>query len=117
MRKFESSQKDESRAQSADSSKAYRKPRAFIWHWVTIISFLYLAQAQLRRWLQHFQITMIAVWLCFSSEYNVDIPETTHLQTVKSYERWSFVSKRQYKCSHLIVIVRFIHCHFFLISL
>jgi len=30
MRKFESSQKDESRAQSADSSKAYRKPRAFI---------------------------------------------------------------------------------------
>jgi len=30
MRKFESSQKDESRAHSADSSKAYRKPRAFI---------------------------------------------------------------------------------------
>jgi len=29
MRKFESSQKDESRAQSADSSKAYRKRRAF----------------------------------------------------------------------------------------
>ena len=30
MRKFETSQKDESRAQSADSSKAYRKPsRAF----------------------------------------------------------------------------------------
>jgi len=29
MCKFESSQKDESRAQSADSSKAYRKPRAF----------------------------------------------------------------------------------------
>jgi len=30
MRKFESSQKDESRAQSADSSKAYGKPsRAF----------------------------------------------------------------------------------------
>jgi len=28
MCKFESSQKDESRAQSADSSKAYRKPRA-----------------------------------------------------------------------------------------
>jgi len=26
MRKFESSQKQESRAQSADSSKAYRKP-------------------------------------------------------------------------------------------
>ena len=26
MRKFESSQKEESRAQSADSSKAYRKP-------------------------------------------------------------------------------------------
>jgi len=29
MRKFESSQKDESRAQSADSSKAYRKRRVF----------------------------------------------------------------------------------------
>jgi len=29
MRKFESSQKDESRAQSADSSKAYRKRRAY----------------------------------------------------------------------------------------
>jgi len=29
MRKFESSQKDESRAQSAGSSKAYRKRRAF----------------------------------------------------------------------------------------
>jgi len=27
MRKFESSQKDESRAQSADSLKAYRQPR------------------------------------------------------------------------------------------
>jgi len=30
MRKFESSQKDESRAQLADSSKAYKKRRAFI---------------------------------------------------------------------------------------
>jgi len=30
MRKFGSSQKDESRAQTADSSKAYRKPRAVI---------------------------------------------------------------------------------------
>jgi len=30
MRKFEPSQKDESRAQSADSSEAYRKRRAFI---------------------------------------------------------------------------------------
>jgi len=29
MRKFASSQKDESRAQSADSSKAYRKLRAY----------------------------------------------------------------------------------------
>jgi len=29
MCKFESLQKDEIRAQSADSSKAYRKPRAF----------------------------------------------------------------------------------------
>ena len=29
MRKFESSQKDESRAQSADSSEAYKKRRAF----------------------------------------------------------------------------------------
>jgi len=29
MRKFETSQKEESRAQSADSFKAYRKPRAF----------------------------------------------------------------------------------------
>jgi len=29
MCKFESSQKDESRAQSADSLKAYRKPIAF----------------------------------------------------------------------------------------
>jgi len=32
MRKFESSQKDESRAQLADSSKAYRKRRAFYCH-------------------------------------------------------------------------------------
>jgi len=32
MRKFESSQKDESRARSADSSKAYRKRRAFYCH-------------------------------------------------------------------------------------
>jgi len=30
MRKFESSQKYESRSQSADSSKVYRKRRAFI---------------------------------------------------------------------------------------
>jgi len=30
MRKFGLSQKDESRVQLADSSKAYRKPRAFI---------------------------------------------------------------------------------------
>jgi len=30
MRKFEPSQKDESKAQSADSSEAYRKRRAFI---------------------------------------------------------------------------------------
>jgi len=29
MCKFESPQRDESRSQSADSSKAYRKPRAF----------------------------------------------------------------------------------------
>jgi len=29
MRKFETSQKDESRAQLADSSKAYKKHRAF----------------------------------------------------------------------------------------
>jgi len=29
MCKFESSQKDESKAQSAEPSKAYRKPRAF----------------------------------------------------------------------------------------
>jgi len=32
MRKFESLQKDESRAQSAHFSKAYRKPGAFICH-------------------------------------------------------------------------------------
>jgi len=32
MSKFESLQKDVSRAQSADSSKAYRKPRAFNYH-------------------------------------------------------------------------------------
>jgi len=31
MRKFESSQKHESRAQLADSSKAYKKRRAFYW--------------------------------------------------------------------------------------
>jgi len=31
MRKFESSQKDESKAQSTDSAKAYRKPSAFNW--------------------------------------------------------------------------------------
>jgi len=31
MYKLDSSQKDETRAQSADSSKVYRKPRAFIW--------------------------------------------------------------------------------------
>jgi len=30
MRKFEPSQKDESRAQSADSSKAYRKRRSLL---------------------------------------------------------------------------------------
>jgi len=30
MCKFESSQKDESKAESADSSEAYRKPRAFV---------------------------------------------------------------------------------------
>jgi len=33
MRKFESSQKDESRVKSADSSKAYRKRRAFYCDW------------------------------------------------------------------------------------
>jgi len=32
MYEFEPSQKDESRAQSADSSRAYRKTRAFICH-------------------------------------------------------------------------------------
>jgi len=31
MCRFESSQKDESIAQSANSSKAYKKPRAFIY--------------------------------------------------------------------------------------
>jgi len=38
MRKFESSQIDEIRTQSADSSKAYRKRRAFYWQvtYVTI---------------------------------------------------------------------------------
>jgi len=30
MRKFEASQKEEIRAHSADSSKVFRKPRAFI---------------------------------------------------------------------------------------
>jgi len=35
MRKFETSQKDESRAQLADSSKAYKKHRAFYWRLVT----------------------------------------------------------------------------------
>jgi len=41
MRKFESSQKDESRAQLADSSKAYRKRRAFYCarKWLKIIFF------------------------------------------------------------------------------
>jgi len=39
MHKFESSQKDESRDQSADSSKAYRKPRAFIGLQIAITSF------------------------------------------------------------------------------
>jgi len=34
MRKFESSQKDESRDQSADSSKSYRNPRVFICRFV-----------------------------------------------------------------------------------
>jgi len=29
--KFKAPQKDESKAQTADSSKAYRKPRPFIW--------------------------------------------------------------------------------------
>jgi len=33
MRKFESSQKDESRAQSADSSNAYRQRRPFYCIW------------------------------------------------------------------------------------
>jgi len=37
MRKFQSSQRDESRAQSADSSKAYRKRRAFYWLCLQII--------------------------------------------------------------------------------
>jgi len=35
--KFESSQKDESRAQSADSSKAYRRPGALIVSWTCTI--------------------------------------------------------------------------------
>jgi len=34
MRKFESSQKDESRTHSADSSKTYRKPGAFICRYI-----------------------------------------------------------------------------------
>jgi len=36
MRKFESLQRDESRAQSADSSKAYRKCRAFYCSFVMV---------------------------------------------------------------------------------
>ena len=43
MRKFESSQKDESRAQSADSSNAYRQRRPFhcIWNiWYVLGLFL-----------------------------------------------------------------------------
>ena len=39
MRKFESSQKDESRAQLADSSKAYKKRRAFYCQVVNFYTF------------------------------------------------------------------------------
>ena len=40
MRKFETSQKEESRAQSADSSKAYKKPsRAFNFHYSRVSYF------------------------------------------------------------------------------
>ena len=46
MRKFESSQKDESRAQSADSSKAYRKRRAFCCH-IAVLTFSVLCIAQI----------------------------------------------------------------------
>jgi len=40
MRKFESSQEDESRAQSADSFKAYRKRRAFYCYFESINDYL-----------------------------------------------------------------------------
>jgi len=52
MRKFESSQKDESRAQVADSSKAYRKRRAFIcWdnNWFLNFLFFYVTIASTSR--------------------------------------------------------------------
>ena len=46
FRKFESSQKDESRAQSADSSKACKRPKAFIWVSPTHYSLRLCARAQ-----------------------------------------------------------------------
>jgi len=52
MRKFELSQKDESRAQSADSSKAYRKPRAFICLQQILRSFGQIQKVHLLCWPQ-----------------------------------------------------------------
>ena len=47
MRKFETSQKEESRAQSADSSKAYRKPsRASIVYYSRVSYFFRLVRIE-----------------------------------------------------------------------
>ena len=52
MRKFESSQKDESRTHSADSSKTYRKPGAFICRYIAI----WLQQTLLNHFLMYFNV-------------------------------------------------------------
>jgi len=59
MRKFESSQKDESRAQSVDSSQAYRKPsRAFN------------CQSRLSEFF-HLKNGLIGIWNIFTAPNNV----------------------------------------------
>jgi len=61
MWKFESSQKDESRAQLTDSSKAYRKPIYFNWHNYLLIWQVYSAHQQT----QKLQLSQICKVDCF----------------------------------------------------
>jgi len=70
MRKFESSQKDESRAQSADSSKAYRKRRAFYWS-ILLMLLTHVICALSLRWTEYqysvaAQLLQLVVVLQFS---------------------------------------------------